>query len=100
MNEEQRKELEKINTPRKFQVGTLAAAERHMDTAAIDFIKERMMKRYQYAVEFLKDGKREYAQYQQGMGDAYKAILEDMYDYNPEQEIDELDDLLVILDDL
>ena len=76
---------------------------RTCDTKTIEWLKEQMMKAYQTAVNFLdsedQEHSREYAQYFEGMGKAFKMVLEEKYDFRPEQEIDELDDLLYRLEE-
>lgn len=72
---------------------------RSVDTETISWMKHGMMEAYKHAVGFLDVGDREAAQYWQGVGNAYKYILEEKFDFRPEQEIDELDDLLIRLED-
>lgn len=73
---------------------------RRDDTELFTYLKEQMMACYRPAVTLLQHNCREDAQYLAGMGDAYKSLLEEMFDFAPEQEIEELDGLLVILEQL
>lgn len=72
---------------------------RSVDTETISWMKEKMMEAYRGAVSYLNAEDREAAHYWYGVGEAYKHILEEKYDFRPEQEIDELDDLLFRLEE-
>lgn len=72
---------------------------RDEDPAMFERLKAEMMEDYRNAVKLLQHDDREVAQYLYGHGDACKALLEEMFEYNPEQEIEELDGLLAILEE-
>lgn len=72
---------------------------RDEDPAMFERLKAEMMEDYRNAVKLLQHDDREAAQYLYGHGDACKALLEEMFEFNPEQEIDELDGLLAILEE-
>lgn len=72
---------------------------RSVDTETISWLTEQMMKSFQIAVNFLNSNDRESANYYEGMGKGFKMILEEKFDFRPEQEIEELDDLLIQLGD-
>lgn len=78
--------------------------ERMDDTEAVEWLKKKMVDSYETAVNFLHQEEsaepyREYANYYQGMGNGFKMLLEELYGFNPEQEMD-IDDLLCELDEL
>lgn len=72
---------------------------REEDPAMFERLKAEMMEDYRNAVKLLQHDDREAAQYLYGHGDLCKALLEEMFEFNPEQEIDELDGLLAILEE-
>lgn len=71
---------------------------RDVDPVMFERLKTEMMEDYRLAVERLQHNDRDAAQYLYGHGDACKVLLEEMFEFNPEQEIDELDGLLAILE--
>ena len=72
---------------------------RYDDSALFEHLKDQMMLDYRNAVKLLQCGAREEAQYMMGCADTGKSLLEKMFDFSPEQEIDELDGLLAILEE-
>ena len=72
---------------------------RVMDPGMFERLKTEMMEDYRYAVDRLQHNDREAAQYLYGHGEACKALLESMFEFNPEQEIDEVDGLLALLEE-
>ena len=72
---------------------------RDEDSAMFERLKSEMMESYRDAVKLLQHNGREMAQYLYGRGDACKSLLEKMFEFKPEQEIDEVDSLLAVLEE-
>lgn len=78
--------------------------ERQDDTEAMEWLKKEMIECYETAVNLMQaekqsDWNRDQANYYHGMGNGFKMLLEELYDFNPEQEMD-IDDMLCVLDEL